>query len=201
MIKLFFGSPGCGKSTLGCRLMYYSDSPFIFSNFDNNLSYTIKSEYIGEYAFPDFSELYIDEAGIDYNNRNYKYLPKDAIEYFKLHRHFKNDIYLFSQSWEDTDITLRRLTDELWYMKKKGPFTVCRKLRKAVRVNKETEQIIDGYRFAGLLWNLLPPPLYEKTFFMFFRKPYFNHFDSYSKPAKFIPFPPALMRCNFKKSD
>ena len=194
MIKLFFGSPGCGKSTLACRLMFYSDSPYVFSNFDTDLSFEISSKFIGQYAFPDYSELYIDEAGIDYNNRNYKNLPLNAIEYFKLHRHFKNDIFLFSQSWEDTDITLRRLTDELWYMKKKGPFTVCRKLRKAVRVNKETEQIIDGYRFAGLLWNILPPPLYEKTFFIFYRKPYFKHFDSYSKPAKFIPLPKVFMK-------
>lgn len=194
MIKLFFGSPGCGKSTLAARLMYYSDSPFIFSNFETDLSNLISSNFIGQYAFPDFSEIYIDEAGIDYNNRNYKQLSQNAIEYFKLHRHFRNDIYLFSQSWEDTDITLRRLTDELWYMKRKGPFTVCRKLRKAVRVNKETEQIIDGYRFAGLLWNLLPPPLHEKTFMMFFRRPYFKHFDSYSRPAKFLPLPNVFIK-------
>ena len=174
--------------------MYYSDSPHKFSNFDTDLSTEIKSDFIGQFAFPDYSELYIDEAGIDYNNRKYKNLSQNTIEYFKLHRHFKNDIILFSQSWEDTDITLRRLTDELWYMKKKGPFTFCRKLRKAVRVNKETEQIIDGYRFAGLLWNLLPPPLHEKTFFLFYRKPYFKHFDSYFKPAKFTPLPKHFLR-------
>lgn len=196
MIKLFFGSPGCGKTTLACKLMYYSDSPYKFSNFDTDLSVSIVSDYIGKFAFPDFSELYIDEAGIDYNNRNYKKLSHDSIEYFKLHRHFRNDIYLFSQSWEDTDITLRRLTDELWYMKRKGPFTICRKLRKCVKVNKETEQIIDGYRFAGLLWSVLPPPLHEKTIMVFYRKPYFRHFDSYSKPAKFLPLPFQL----YKKS-
>lgn len=196
MIKLFFGSPGCGKTTLAARLMYYSNSPYKFSNFDTDLSVLIDSNYIGRFAFPDYSELYIDEAGIDYNNRNYKKLSQDSIEYFKLHRHFRNDIYLFSQSWEDTDITLRRLTDELWYMKRKGPFTICRKLRKCVKVNKETEQIIDGYRFAGLLWSVLPPPLHEKTIMFFFRKPYFKHFDSYSRPAKFIPLPPQL----YKKS-
>lgn len=194
MIKLYFGSPGCGKSTLACRMMFYSDSSYVFSNFDTSLSCPIDSSYIGQFAFPDYSELYIDEAGIDYNNRNYKNLPQNAIEYFKLHRHFKNDIILFSQSWEDTDITLRRLTDELWYMKKKGPFTVCRKLRKVVRVNKETEQIIDGYRFAGVLWSILPPPLHEKTFQIFFRKPYFKFFDSYSKPSKFRPLPPTVLK-------
>lgn len=195
MIKLFFGSPGCGKSTLACRLMFYSDADYCFSNFETlgNISFEVPSSTIGQFAFPDYSELYIDEAGIDFNNRKFKTMSQNAIEYFKLHRHFKNDIYLFSQSWEDTDITLRRLTDELWYMKKKGPFTVCRKLRKAVRVNKETEQIIDGYKFAGLLWNLLPPPLHEKTFFMFYRKPFYKHFDSYSRPAKFIPLPKQFM--------
>lgn len=196
MIKLFFGSPGCGKSTLACKLMFYSDADYCFSNFDTNgnISFKVPSSALGQFAFPDYSELYIDEAGIDFNNRKFKTLSQNAIEYFKLHRHFRNDIYLFSQSWEDTDITLRRLTDELWYMKKKGPFTICRKLRKAVRVNKETEQIIDGYKFAGLLWNLLPPPLHEKTFFMFYRKPYYKYFDSYSRPAKFLPLPQHFMQ-------
>lgn len=201
MIKLFFGSPGCGKSTLACRLMYYSDSQFTFSNFETDLGYYFTSDYLGQYAFPDGSDIYVDEAGIDFNNRNYKKLSQDAIEYFKLHRHFCNDIYLFSQSWEDTDITLRRLTDELWYMKRKGPFTFCRKLRKAVKVNKDTEQIIDGYRFAGLLWNLLPPPLHEKTFMMFYRKPYYKHFDSYSRPSKFTPLPKALYKVVDIKKD
>lgn len=194
MIKLFFGSPGAGKTSLAVRMMYYSDSPYIYSNFDNNLSIQITSDMIGKYAFPDYSQIYIDEAGIDYNNRNYKNLSQEAIEYLKLHRHFKNDIYLFSQSWEDTDITLRRLTNELWYMKKKGPFTFCRKLRKSVKVNKESEQIIDGYSFAGLLWNLLPPPLHEKTFFIIWRKPYFKHFDSYFKPVKFRSLPPKYLQ-------
>lgn len=189
MIRLFFGSPGCGKSTLACRLMYYSDADYLFSNFDSDLANEIPSSVLGKFAFPDYSELYIDEAGIDFNNRKFKTMSQEAIEYFKLHRHFKNDIILFSQSWEDTDITLRRLTDELWYIKKKGPFTICRKLRKAVRVNKETEQIIDGYKFAGILWSVLPPPLHEKTFFMFYRNPYYKHFDSYSRPAKFLPLP------------
>ena len=194
MIKLYFGSPGCGKSTLACRMMYYSDAPYVFSNFDTSLSYRINSTYFGQFAFPEGSDIYDDESGIDFNNRNYKNLSQNAIEYFKLLRHFKNSLFLFSQSWEDVDITLRRLVDELWYVKKKGPFTVCRKVRKEVRINKETEQIIDGYRFAGLLWNLLPPPLHEKTFEIFFRKPYFKFFDSYSKPSKFHPLPPAVMQ-------
>lgn len=194
MIKLFFGSPRSGKTTLAAKMLYNSDAPFKFSNFECDLATEIKSNMLGIYAFPDYSEIYIDEAGIDYNNRNYKNLPPNAIEYFKLHGHFKNDIYLFSQSWEDTDVTLRRLTDELWYIKRLGPFTMCRKVRKKVTINKQTEQIIDGYRFAGLFWNLLPKWFFgEKTFMFFYRKPYYKHFDSYSKPAKFVPLPSAYL--------
>ena len=194
MIKLFFGSPRSGKTTIASKLMFMSDSPHIYSNFETDLSVLIKSDMIGLYAFPDNSEIYIDEAGIDYNNRNYKNLPANAIEYFKLHGHFKNDIYLFSQSWEDTDVTLRRLTDELWYIRRIGPFTMARKVRKKVMIDSKTHQIIDGYRFAGLFWNLLPKFLGgEKTVMFFYRKPYYKHFDSYSKPSKFRPLPPAYI--------
>lgn len=194
MIKLFFGSPRSGKTTIASKLMYMSDAPFKYSNFDCDLSIAIKSDMIGRFAFPDYSEIYIDEAGIDYNNRNYKNLPPNAIEYFKLHGHFRNDIYLFSQSWEDTDVTLRRLTDELWYIRRLGPFTMARKVRKKVMIDSKTHQIIDGYRFAGFLWNLLPKWLFgEKTLMFFYRKPYYKHFDSYSKPAKFRPLPPTYL--------
>ena len=191
---MFFGPPRAGKSTLACRTMLFSDYEYNFSNFETNLSTLIPDNFLGQFAFPEGSALHFDEAGISFNNRNYKNFSGDAIEYVKLHGHFINDIYLYSQSWEDVDITLRRLVEELWYIKRKGPFTLCRKLRKDVRVNKETEQIIDGYRFAGLLWNILPPPFHEKTIMFFYRKPYYKHFDSYSRPAKFLKLPTQYLK-------
>lgn len=55
----------------------------------------------------------IDEAGICLNNRDWDKLEKDVIKFFKLHRHFKISVYIFSQG-EDIDITFRRLAHK-WY--------------------------------------------------------------------------------------
>ena len=149
MIVTYFGSPGCGKTTLAVKLMKQNKDGYNyrFANFDHTVPgcAICNLDGVGEWTFPDYSFIAIDEAGIEYNSRSYKSLPKPAIAWFKKHRHYRCDIAIFSQSWEDMDITLRRLSDQLWYLYRFGPFTLSRRVYKRVTVNKETEQIIDGY--------------------------------------------------------
>lgn len=57
--------------------------------------------------------IIIDEAGIYINNRDWEKLSKDVINFMKLHRHFRIDVYIFSQG-EDIDITFRRLAHQ-WF--------------------------------------------------------------------------------------
>lgn len=187
-ITTYFGCPGCGKSTEAIKLAIKAQNKrdFVFLNFDHSLPYANKCnlDKLGEWTFPDNSFIAIDEAGIEYNSRAYKALPKAAIGWFKKHRHYKCDIAIFSQSWEDMDVTLRRLSTELWYLKKIWCFTLGRRIYKRVTVDKNTEQIIDGYRMANVLW-LLAFPLYgwliDRKFTLTFRPFYYQYFDSYSK--------------------
>lgn len=58
------------------------------------------------------------------------------------------------------DVTLRRLADRLYYIKRMGPFTMMRRVYKRVKVDKETEQIIDGYKMVHMLFLLLKPFYY-----------------------------------------
>ena len=190
MIATYFGSPGCGKTTLAVKmaLKYQKHYEYTFLNFDHKIknSYIARLDRLGEWTFPDSSFICIDEAGIEYNSRSYKTLPKPAIAWFKKHRHYKSDICVFSQSWEDMDITIRRLSDQLWYLYKLGPFTLARRIYKRVTVDKNTEQIIDGYKMASMLWLLVWPlqlrggPIAQK-FTLTFRPFYYKYFDSYSK--------------------
>ena len=198
MITTYFGSPGCGKTTLAVKMATKNLSKYdhVTLNFDHIISgaYVCNLDRLGEWTFPDNSFIGIDEAGIEFNNRAYKSLPKPAIAWFKKHRHYKADIAIFSQSWEDMDVTLRRLSDELWYLYRIGPFTLSRKVSKRVTVDKNTEQIIDGYRMASMLWLLVWPlqcgfhckyftlkPLFEPKFKLTYRPFYYKYFDSYSK--------------------
>lgn len=202
MIRTFFGSPGVGKTTqavkqaIKFRKKKKFGYKFAFCNFPVSSPFVAECNLnnLGEWTFPEHSYIAIDEAGIEYNNRSYKSLPKQTIAWFKKHRHYSCDVDIFSQSWEDVDVTLRRLSNELWYMYRFGPFTLCRRVYKRVTINKETEQIIDGYRMASMLWLLVWPLqlgfLFDKKFMLTFRPFYYKYFDSWSKdplPVRYLP--------------
>ena len=57
--------------------------------------------------------LIIDEAGICFNNRDWKGLPKNVLEFLKYHRHYRCDVYFFSQA-ADMDKSIRDLS-QTWY--------------------------------------------------------------------------------------
>ena len=189
MISTYFGNPGCGKTTLAIKMAIKNQKnyDYIFLNFDHLIQngYIADLNGLGEWTFPDHSFIAIDEAGIEYNSRAYKSLPKSAIAWFKKHRHYKCDIAVFSQSWEDMDVTIRRLSDELWYLYKIGPFTLSRRIYKRVTVDKQTQQIIDGYRMPSILWLLIWPLQlgwpFQKKYTLTYRPFYYKYFDSYSK--------------------
>ena len=144
---------------------------------------------LGEYTPPSGSVLIIDEAGIHYNNRKYKSLSQKTIEWFKLHGHYKVDVIVLSQSWEDMDITLRRLADKLIYIRKLGAgLTILRRVQKFVQIDSETHQIIDGYRFLPIWYSLLRLLVIgrvlrlPKPFSFLFRPRYYKLFDSWAVP-------------------
>lgn len=190
MIRTFFGSPGAGKTTLAVKMAIKNRKKYdgVYLNFDHTIKdgYVCNLNRLGEWTFPDYSYICIDEAGIEYNSRAYKALPKPAIAWFKKHRHYKCDLDVFSQSWEDMDVTIRRLSNELWYIYRIGPWTLSRRIYKRVTVDKNTEQIIDGYKMASMLWLLvwflqLDRGVFAPKFKLTFRPFYYKYFDSYSK--------------------
>lgn len=187
MIRTFFGKPGVGKTTLCCKFAKRNLKRYrhTYCNFENLVPGcgTVDLSDLGKWTFPRGSYIAVDEAGIEYNSRKTKTLPQPFIAWVKKHRHYGCDLDVFSQSWDDMDITLRRLTNELWYMYRIGPWTLCRRIYKRVTVDKNTEQIIDGYRMANMLWLLIWPlqlgwPFLPKFRFTF-RPFYYRYFDSW----------------------
>lgn len=191
MIRTFFGSPGVGKTTLAVKMAMKNRSDYdgVYLNFDHTIpdGYICNLQDLGRWTFPDCSYVAIDEAGIEYNSRAYKALDKSTISWFKKHRHYRCDVDVFSQSWEDMDVTIRRLSDELWYLYRIGPFTLARRVYKRVTVDKNTEQIIDGYKMASMLWLFVwflqtnKFPVFTPKFTLTYRPKYYKYFDSYSK--------------------
>lgn len=198
MIRIYFGNIGCGKTTLAVRnfskeqnlglfsrlkARYFPSMvkpqryDYYFANFENKLSNFSDLQKLGQWTFPEHTYLIVDEAGIEYNNRKFKSMPQETIAWFKLSRHYKCDVDFISQSWDDIDITIRRLASEYWYVKKLGPFTMLRRVYKRVGIDEVTHQIVDFYEF-GKLWRII---LGEINLKIFLRYPYYKYFDSYAK--------------------
>lgn len=153
-IKIYFGVPGSGKTTLAAKIVHDNLKKGIktFSNVPIKGSLTFDAPDIGKYDISD-GDMVLDEAGIVFNSRKFKSLPQSTIEWFKLSRHYGiKNIHVFSQSYEDMDITLRRLADEIYVIKRSViPFVFCmRRIKVKVGIDEDTHQITDQYFFQFL---------------------------------------------------
>jgi len=202
ILNVYFGVPGSGKTTFAAYLAKQAmkqswiitwaeahpgrlsqriiDSPFwkrrqaVWSNVPITGTYHLDPQQdIGNYMMVG-GKVIIDEAGIEYNNRNFKAFPPAAIYWYKYHRHYQCSVDVFSQSYEDMDITLRRLAQNYYVVKKSllPKFVVCKRIRRKVGIDENTHQIIDHYYFGFPILDsrwIFSPPLW-KLFNSFSRK-------------------------------
>ena len=142
VLNVYFGVPGSGKTTFAAYLTrwalhenalirfcrrhgnpltrlilnskYLKRRISVYSNVPITGAYRLDAKVdIGHYMIED-AKIIIDEAGIEYNNRNYKSFPQEAIYFYKYHRHYRVSVDVFSQSYEDMDVTrLYHLDDAL----------------------------------------------------------------------------------------
>ena len=173
-IKIYFGVPGSGKTTLAAKLVHDNLKRGIktFTNVPIKGGILFDSADIGKVDISDGC-MVLDEAGIAFNNRKFRTLSQNTIEWLKLHRHYGiREIYVFSQSYDDMDITLRRLADEIYVVKRS--LIPClfstKRIKVKVGIDDESHQIIDQYyfQFLGI-----------KSYFGFH---YWHMFDSWSAP-------------------
>ena len=159
---IYFGVPGSGKTTFAAWIAKgdLKHKISVYSNVPLKGAYKTEKEDIGVFNIHD-GRLIIDEAGAEFNNRNWKSLTGEQIKWFKKHRHFGVDIAVFSQSFEDCDVTLRRLATQLYLVKRSLiPYVVKRKrIMKKIGINKDTKQIEDQYyfQFLGSRYIFCPP--------------------------------------------
>lgn len=148
---IYFGVPGSGKTTFAAYLAKKAlkKNKKVYSNVSIKGTYEVCKADIGNYLI-DNGLLLIDEAGVDYNNRKFKSFTDEEVYFFKYHRHYKVDVAIFSQGYNDMDLKLRTLATKLYIVKKSiFPGFIKRKLiSKKLGIDKQTKQIIDQYSFA-----------------------------------------------------
>jgi len=151
---IYFGSVGSGKSTYAAKLafQYLKKKIPVLSNF--SIMGCLQFDY-KDLGLIDVSNclIIIDEAGIDFDNRNFKdNFTKSMVRFFKTHRHYNVDIVIFSQDWEDMDKKLRKLATKLYEIKKSYfPFTFKRRqIKKFIGINEMDGQIAELYEYVPL---------------------------------------------------
>lgn len=205
MIKLFFGLPGSGKTTL-CSKIALSISrdiirgkvPYkaIYGNVDlKGIPFykKIPLSWLGKYDMRDCA-LLIDEGTIEFDSRNYKVWNKEKTEFFVLHRHFRvGEIFIFTQIYNRVDKTIRDITNDVFYMWK--PFLIGRWFTRYVKIpygidipkkgkdNSDSNgEISMGYYQPSLFDKLMAPT--------FYRAKYYQYFDSWE--AATLPSMPEI---------
>lgn len=194
MVSLYFGVPGCGKTTTAVKLAISavvgiasgrSKYKRVFVNFDVNYPFVTKIpfEYIGKYDFRD-SLIIIDEATLYVDNRDYKSFPEHLRNFFLLHRHYGCDIALFCQQWDAVDKKIRAITEKVYYIKQ-SPFFPHRSIiyplvygiyipSNSADKDEQFGEISQGYKLPGLIPRLLAQ--------RYDRRRYYRFFDSYETP-------------------
>lgn len=186
-ITCYFGNTGCGKSTFiaqkatkllkqGKRVLTVGIDIVGVESFDMfNIDLDIYPPYN--------STLLIDESGIDFNNQHT--FSNALRRFFKLHRHAEIDILYFSQCVDDTNIVIRRLTTQYYYVKKLPLFSVAIPVNSALVVKplNPNAGIFDKYRGYGdfqtafKIGNIL-----SRGTQLVFRPLYYKKFDTHTLP-------------------
>lgn len=189
-VNYIFGSPGAGKTTVLSKIGQYFIKKFkkshsdakVYSNFPLKGAVFISDEDLGYWSFGEGSVILLDECGISYNNRNFKSgLMSDPqrLAYWKLVRHYKNILFLASQSWSDVDKKCRDLSTNYMLIKRSiiPGCTILKPIYKKVDIDENTHEPADFY-VIDVFWNWK----------LIFRKRWYKYFNSFDAP-ELPPYP------------
>lgn len=179
---MIFGKKGSGKSTLLTKLAIEHQRLgwTVYSTEPITGCYKIDYTDIGYSHFPPDSCILIDEVGMIWDNRNFKSFDSKVRDWFKLQRHYKCKVYLFSQTF-DVDKKIRDLVDEMYLVEKKfRVFSYSKRILKKMVLNKSTadspSRIDENLEFDSLFFFWC-----GSRKFTFIPK-YIPYFDSFCAP-------------------
>lgn len=166
VLSIYFGVPGSGKTTFAAWLTRndLKRGGKVWSNVPITGAYKLEPKTdIGSYMIAG-GRVIIDEAGIEYNNRDFKEFSKKSLYFYKYHRHYQVAVDVFSQGFDDMDKKIRTLAQNLYVVKKSLiPWFVYRqKISKKVGINEVSKEIIDAYEFVPFSRRyIFCPPLWR----------------------------------------
>lgn len=182
---MIFGKKGSGKTTLLTKLALKAlkKGHPVFSTVYVPGTILFDVQQVGICSFPPESVIFIDEVGMIWDNRDYKKFRTDVRDYFKLQRHYRNTVYLFSQTF-DIDIKLRNLTDSMYLCKCYfGWLSMARRIKRVITIIKaqgdSESRIADDIELIPVWMSLFGAGSVKFTFIPRWAK----FFNSHEAPA------------------
>lgn len=179
---LCFGKKGSGKTSNLAKLAYHAHKlgHTVYCT-EENIAYTYHLPYdqIGHVWLEEDSLLLIDEIATLFNSRDFKTTPKAVRDYFRYTRHNRIKVVSYSQQFNDVDLQIRSMADDLLYVTRIGRnLSMYRKIEKTIEfvTNPDGQGIIaESYKKVGIL--------HKGALSFCSLKRYRKYFDSYSRLA------------------
>lgn len=163
----FYGSPGCGKSTLAAwfAAKALASGYKVYSNMPIAGSRKFEKSDLGRWNIENALVLW-DEVGVDANSRNFKSnFNQDQIKWLKYHRHENCMVMIFSQGFDDMDKIIRTLTTDAFVVRRGFFKTVkYRRIVKRPDIDEITHKPDDIYAFAPFSTKRIFAPAAWKLF-------------------------------------
>lgn len=179
MIGIILGVPGAGKTTLLTKIARQAlkKGKQVYSNCYIEGAYILDAhEDIGKYLIEN-AVLIIDEGGSEYDNRAWAKLKRRIIRWYKLHRHYKCDVYISSQDY-DIDLKIRNLASRIWIIRKSIiPF--CISIRTIVSRIDINENKKTGEKATDIIKIFIKMPWLLGGVHHVFAPFYWKYFNSY----------------------
>lgn len=205
MVSLYFGLPGCGKTTVLASMAYQevkkiargrSRYAAVYSTVHLSIPGVVYIDHdcIGKYDLSQ-SLILVDEGTIFADSRDFKSFGKDKISFFLLHRHYKCDIIIFTQQWDGIDRKIRVITDRVYYIYK--PWLLGHWRSKWYRIPYGIiipDKKNAGEKLGEIIQGYCKPDFFTRLFLTkkIWRPRFYKYFDTYEAPP--LPHLPPIYR-------
>lgn len=147
-LRLVVGSKGSGKSLLLAQIA----NEYIGRVYSNmGIGEDLPEKY-WEYEYPQDSLIMIDEIGVIHSNRDFKSMPREAIEWYKMQRKRRLTVVCSSQTM-DVDKKIRDLCDRIIVVNRYSWLCVARAYKsviKMVQTPEGGEDLVNSVKMAGV---------------------------------------------------